>query len=143
MENYVPRSLMSLGLHCLPFHFKMARKKPTKTMNFFCLWLLKRRKALGIEGTFCACENLDSHAHIRMKNTQKLQTCSQYQMNYICGETHNLRWHDREDLDNCAPIFSGITTLMSCNNMCLGAFARYLDSSQDEVNFCSSQEEHG
>lgn len=82
-----------------------------------------RRKDHGIEGDFCACKNLGSQVPVRMKNTEKLQTCTWYQMKRIYGKSHNLQWQDREDIDNCAPKFSGLTRLMSNSSTTLGVFA--------------------
>lgn len=83
-----------------------------------------RRKDHGIEGTICACKNLDSQVPVRMKNTQKLQTCTWYQIKRIYGKAHNLQWHNREDLDNHAPKFSGLTRLTSAPNTSLGAVSK-------------------
>lgn len=83
-----------------------------------------RRKDHGIEGTICACKNLDSQVPVRMKNTQKLQTCTWYQIKRIYGKAHNLQWHNREDLDNHAPKFSELTRLTSAPNTSLGAVSK-------------------
>lgn len=99
----------------------MGEKKTHQRNNKFCLYLVMRRK--DIEGTFCACKNLDSQDPVRMKNIQKLQTCTWYQRKRICGKSHNLQWLDGEYPDNCAPEFSGLIRLMSSPNTSLGAFA--------------------
>lgn len=97
-------------------------EKTNQKNNYFCLPLLMRRKDHGIAGTFCSCKNLDSQVPIRMKTTQKPQTCTWNQMKHICGKNHNLQWH--EHLHNCASKFSGVTTLMTSPSTSLGAFAK-------------------
>lgn len=71
------------------------------------------------------------------RKTQKLQTGTQYHMNYICGKITIFGGMIGKTLITVH--FTGITALMSFNNTCLTAFARYLDSSQDQPIFAAAR----